>query len=378
MEDLKFLTEAYMGKSNIMLQCEDLLEIIITKARNSLRLNINKLPESKKLEELLCEQFGFRGLSLYWTDTSILGPAYTLSGLNFVQTLTKSEYDFLKDDYKKGFYDHQHAKYVVINLSAHMLNTYKDLTAEHIMAMILHEIGHNFSTSIFNIVKALTYFEVTALGIAISELVSSNVGKSIIHTVTAIPNELINRFPAVKGEWYKIRKLHHILLDVMAPINVVGAISNIAKVPFDLLFFARNVSQKMIELDSDNISGSYGYSKALAEALDIVVTHGLSGYSPDIKNPLISVLLDFSNVMSSLYMDVFGSHPSNIARLADQINKLEASLQRGQFEPNMEKELQTQINELKYLIENYDKEMKHENFHMSSVINKMYAKQFLK
>lgn len=378
MEDFKFLMEAYVGKTALLAQCEDLLDEMIDKSRKSLRLNMNKLPENKKIEELLCEQFGFRGISLYWTDTSILGPAYTICGLNFIQTLSKDEFSFLKDDYKQGFYDYQHEKFVVINISGHILNTYKDLTAEHIMAMILHEIGHNFSTSVFNIFKALMQFEITALGIAISELASTNPAKQLIHNVTAIPNEIINIFPAVKEVWFKIRKLHNMLLDILEPLNVFVALGNIAKIPLDILFFARNISQKMLEIDSDSIAGTYGYGKDLAEALDILTTHGRSGYKPDSKSPLISVLLDMSSLMSNIYSDIFGTHPSNIVRLGAQINKLEVSLKRGQFEPNLEKELQSQIDELKYLIENYDKEMKHDNFHMSAVVNKMYAKQFLK
>ena len=388
---LEYVNEAYIGKNQTLLQCEELLDEIIIKSRKSLKLNINKLSENKKFEQLICKQFGFKGFTLYWTEGLIFGIQgnihpkvpiaynpypYTLMGFNLVQTLRKEDLDFLRKNYEKGFYDYDHKKYCIINISSYMVNSHTELTGEHLMAMIMHEIGHNFSTSLFNYIKAAILLKEDAINTVISGLLSTNKTKGIAHNIMSLPNEIISMFPEVKQIWYVIQKIFNTISDFFTIINAPFIISKFATIPINLLFTVKSFSNKRLEVEADSFATSYGYGEKLVEALDILSTHGFSGYNPNIKDPLASILLSLSDVVNTIFADMFGDHPSNISRAGEQLLKLKRDLGLAQFDPKLENELEEQIESLEYIVNNYNKAMNHENFYISEMLNSMYSKMF--
>lgn len=140
----QIVQEAYYGKSNHLIKAEKCLEKICAKINGVdsehglVRMNIHESPENRELEECFEKQFGFRKMNLFWTNGSAPN-AYTVAGLMLEDSISVEG----QEECGEKYYDKNH-RYtcnvvVIMNIVRKL-----QLNARETMALILHEIGHNF------------------------------------------------------------------------------------------------------------------------------------------------------------------------------------------------------------------------------------------
>lgn len=382
MESL-YMTETYIGKSDNLIKCEELLDIMIKRQRSNLKSDMNKYPENKELENLLKKQFGFRDISVYWAESLIFTPvenslkynqyAYTICGLNFIQTLDNSVDNHLFDS-DKGFYNTRHNIFPIINVSTFLVNGFTTLRADHILAIILHEIGHNLSISPYNYVKGILLLYTDAIAFVLSEISSKPEIKGVLNQLINIPTKLIDYFPKLKELWYHIQKINGVFMDILSFLNIPNFMRYLKMMSIAPAMLVRSIASRELEHEADSFTSSYGYSIALVESLDILNANGKSGFGLNHSNILTNVIYDISNVMSTLTNDILGNHPSDMARTARTIQKINADLKSNDIPPKIRKELEEQLDSLLDIINNYNEYMNHPNYLLSELINNIYAK----
>ena len=141
--------EAYFGKTKNLLEAEKIIKSIVKKFKVPFdkigkrmidAAELNKSSENKKLQELFKKEFGFGEMYIHWDGSE------TVNAFSFSRGIIKLiDSDMPKLPVKQsdgGYYDSGHNYLCVVNLYSGLIDA--GLTAEEIMAIILHEIGHNF------------------------------------------------------------------------------------------------------------------------------------------------------------------------------------------------------------------------------------------
>lgn len=143
--------EAYFGKTKNLIQAER----VIAKIMNKLKLKkledypkrvvetaveINKSKENKELCRLLKEQFGFKEMIIHW-DGQWEVNAYSMAR-GIIKMVSEDMPRLPVKQKDGGYYDAGHNYLCCVNVYAGLID--EKLTPAEIMAVILHEIGHNF------------------------------------------------------------------------------------------------------------------------------------------------------------------------------------------------------------------------------------------
>lgn len=174
---LQPVEESYFGKSRTLVACEGVIKSIIKELKipNNDKLpqrvvdtpKLNKSDLNKKLQDLLQKQFGFGEMYVHW-DGSDVPNAYSF---------TKGIIKLIGTDMPKlpvkqadgGYYDEGHSYLCTVNVYAGLIDA--GLSAEEILAVMLHEIGHNFDCT--PMTTLLTFTDLLWIPINVFEAVTS-------------------------------------------------------------------------------------------------------------------------------------------------------------------------------------------------------------
>ena len=292
-EDLEFktdngyivLNEVYFGKQPELLEIEDLIDKLKLQYKKSDPIHNNrdyrtliKDPILKKIGDKLKTMFGFKDTMItVWREEYI--NAYTIS---FVANAKKGiVYDVNNNEFKVS----DLKKAVIISNSGFKFKTHifpinllvcftigallgDKLSSEELIAILLHEIGHNF-------------------------------------TKTVLP--------------------------------------------------LKKIDGRVDEKFADNFCAMYGYTKAFATAFEKMSIY----YGPiadTFKNvPVLSTIAGILTVTNKyLYRaTAIEEHPATITRVRNQLRQLEEDLKQEDLKPEIRKDIQQQIDEVKYILDHY-------------------------
>ena len=141
--------EAYFGKSKNLMEAERLIgqirkkmiaKTIAQKAKRTIdALAINKSKENLALQKVLEAEFGFGEMVIHWDGAPVANAFSADRGILLILT---DSFPKLPVNQNGRYYDSDHGYMCVVNLYAGLFD--EGLTDEEIMAVLLHEIGHNF------------------------------------------------------------------------------------------------------------------------------------------------------------------------------------------------------------------------------------------
>lgn len=189
--------EAYFGKSKYLLEGEEVLKKIIKRFKVPFEqrgkriidaVAVNKSSENKKLEELIKKQFGFGEVCIHWDGSNTVNAFSFSRGIIRLITTDMPKLPVKQSD--GGYYDEGHNYICAIGIYAGLID--EGLTAEELMATILHEIGHNFQcTPITNFatVTDLVVVPVNAY-FAIKNFIKTRDSKNEINEITTTLKDL--------------------------------------------------------------------------------------------------------------------------------------------------------------------------------------------
>jgi hypothetical protein len=271
--------EAYYGKTKILLEAEKCLNQIVLKVTRDPSTIVDKTPENIRLQALLKKQFGFKEVNILWNNTPGFMPnACTLIG---VESLALGNFSYQIDN-KNGYYDSKHINYCVVQISSSMI-TYSGVTGSELLAIILHEIGHNFDASIYNILKYVFFLikpvEVQSVDEETGLAVKTKVPASIYTVISKLVanSEVFKRFNVGVQRFYdfvleKLPSLNNFLAILNDYISNAGKILsriagvyNILSIPQIILMAPIShigyMAERKTEIFADSFATVYGYTE---------------------------------------------------------------------------------------------------------------------
>ena len=371
--------EAYFGKSDALINAEKILGALLPVIRENPLGDYTNHPLTRALSNTLKKQFGFKEIYIIWKRSSKASP---MLNTLFSSDLIVNGRTIIGIDKKKGYYDKEHSHVAYINLSSTAV-VQANLTAGEYLAIILHELGHNFDCSIFTMIQTIfnilsqTFFTIPIpnrddnsvelySGIDLMPFIrSTGPGKSLYKTIASVVEKLLDSFPIFK----KIANLGRNLGDWFYRIySVYGSPVRLLSLPnFILLSPSAHLTglfTKKGETFADSFAAAYGYSSELISALSkMQLSPYIKSDNGSVKDavmdlndhPVRKFFTDLSLAESELIsLLINGTHGTNMNRAKINLDMLKKDLQNGDFTPEVRASLQTEIDKLTKTIDEYN------------------------
>lgn len=390
----KPMNEVYLGGSAVT-GIQSVMDQIVQVLTDDPSTIIVRHPLTKKLEEEVQKAFGFKYVSIEWHAGFIGISSGTINPEKFKHRKNSS---FVQGSHGKGFYDTDHAMSVYIILDSTLI-TDIGITSREMVAMLLHEIGHNFDFSpmtlyagMFNIlnmiIDLLMEFSIAAsdkTGVGLVMFKSSIPYKVIAAAtiplsalpftkeatlkITAIRDYILDTLPPIQGLAHKtkntVKTVVTFIASMMSPWSALSSIFNrIRKVrtlfnitpmsifvtPFKYLL---SVMNKSSEIYADSFAATYGYGEELSNYMIKVDRYTVI---PNTKKTtqVFNIIYDFAYCYTQI-SDMVSSgskSPNTTKRIRRTIDKLERDLRTGNVDPNLKKDLELQLKNVK---DSYDR-----------------------
>lgn len=347
------INEAYIGKTKDILAMEKALHNIRADHMGDVYFANVDTSEFNRLAEKV---FGFKTFALQVFPSNVYN-AYTVPidvklDMNSLNTKKNSLCD------KKGFKYKKEAGYCCItSISSGLIFSY-DFSDAEIMAIILHEIGHNFASvvdkgiGVDQFTFKYTYVILQLVDIVMGDAASLNIPLNRLDEFKIKFEEILKKklpgamvivgvFRGLKGLASDVYRNIMALLSAVFPLNAYGAI--IKKITKFILKPTGYINEKI----ADNFATVYGYGPELTTALSkfekgsgVVVSDTIN------EIPLIGDLVALKNLPAEIIVSAFDEHPAFIERSQDQIRLLENELKKSSLDPKMKKVIEAQIKDI--------------------------------
>lgn len=379
-----FIKEAYFGKSKELLACEAQLHKFRTPyfRKSVLRsMSINSDPELLKFSQMLGDFFGFGILSINVTMTNQIN-AFTIpigTRIKNIVTagrgikLTTSGYKFKKElDYC-----------CVIGIYSGLILNSK-FTDGEVMAILLHEIGHNYfqelsdtnlilnnTCAIFELVFTILidlFDNPVNIGVDImnkSDILQSLITKINRYITISFPflRTIITFFESIIFESTKfIYDTVNGVAYILAPEAMI--VEEFIKFGVHLAFSPISYAKYVSEKGADNFASMYGYGPDLFSVTQKLETPKSYQTQKDIYlnlSPLIYYYVESIKCMCALISGQLEEHPTTVARCQDQIDMLEDTLKRGDYDPRLKKRLKEDLETCKSKMVKYKRQIEYQN-----------------
>ena len=338
--------EKYFGKQDSLLRCEEYIKEImdeVNKNPNNL-IDCNKLQANKKLENELCNIFGFRKTYIVWKALNIPN-AYTITNShvhfsNIARAITI--------DKKKGYYDPTHQDVLFVCVYNGLI-TRNNLTPSELLAVILHEIGHNFDYSIYNTIQyVLHWFAYTVMDHELNQNLKTLIAnEELKHNEVLVKNS--DRMKDFENYLKANEKLRVYSKATKSPfLWVKDALLSPIKMIVTPINQIRGIFDKRKEHFADSFASAYGYSTELAIALEKLGNYPESLIKADNFTKLLYDLGEANYEMARALTEIHGTEQERVKML---IKKLENDLNTGDYPQDCKNDIMKEIEELKKIYE---------------------------
>lgn len=368
-----FLQEVYIGKNPKLLEAEKCISNIRKSSKfkigKSYDFTVGNSKDIDKFNRLMEDVFGFGVFELDLIPRAIQN-AYTLPLCYAIDVAPQFRIRANSIVDSSGIRYKGEANYVCCMAMYQGLFFDERFTDEEIMAIILHEIGHNFETVISN--KCFYLSDASIMALYLLQLILSPVGYiNVIATMVGSSN--IFKYLDVKVTEY-IKDNMPILSTMISVVNSFFGLLDDAKLNvFYVLNLAaiygsipRKVIYKLMmrvimpvnnwsEQAADIFSTTYGYGPALSSALIKMETGDLGVLTIKAlkSNKVTSNLYDIYMLPVDIIVGAFDEHPDTIIRAKDQLNYLRKDLDSGTLSPAMQSRISKDIKEIESTLDQY-------------------------
>lgn len=367
----KYVVEAYQGKTALLKEAEQIMEQLAKLIKKNPTMDTTNHELNKKLCKVLNKQFGFKKTIIVWDRKAEYAVnAFTPFGVDVIikgATLIENKRD-------KGYYDKTHTHVCYVQASQTMIKNF-DFTGEEMLAILLHEIGHNFDNSPYMIISTIAALlktitqvvqkvpdhegkehKILNIPLLTQYFMLTNPGKRTIGTLHSMWEKFLDKVPALKvlGQgfnWLSTQINKGIEL-ITAPIGILAA-------PVALIFSpisqTATVMTRMGEQFADSFAAMYGYAMPLNSGLNKLSDRMGMVKTASLKNPLTKLMTDMALTNRYIVQMCGGDHGAADARLVSNIQYLEREIKQGDFPNEVKKEMMFQVKEMKKFYETYKK-----------------------
>lgn len=359
------INEVYFGKTPELQKIENQLGKFRSKYMEQY-INCphcNNDPDLIKFNRMMEDQFGFGCFCLHILNRTKIN-AFTVS-IDKVFDNYSYQKNLIAD--KKTFKYNKKAGYSCMLWMYTGMIFNPDFSTEEVMALIMHEVGHNFNVAINGFTGVLSRLyciaEVLQLvysvcssientmivgGVSITALLATNSkfreaysridrfcreNNLVIADIFNYVEYTITLFLEAKGTINNILDL--VTLGLFALIKEVPKqVKKSVIDPFTWIFLPEKLNN---EKTADNFATMYGYGPALSTALNKMngsVSAIDNGFD---KIPILSNIYSINNSITTLILMSYDEHPDNISRIQDQLNMLKREAAKEDLDPKMRK-----------------------------------------
>lgn len=358
LEEANVLNEVYFGDQVISHIQNQLSKFRAKWIGKSFDPKINVDPELIKFNRLIEDQFGYGTFCMNIDPNNDIN-AYMLNvGVfaerNYIDTYSKNLKVYKGN---KGFYYDKKAGVAAICVMLYGILAEPEITDREVLAVILHEIGHSFTSALLGSTGCISSSNFL-MGIIdkIGNLIKDNLSTSRNLDDSKIEKDVdSSNIPVIVsalGQMTNMMKNN--------PINTfISSVSNTLKKRMN-----KNTKASMYgytdEKMADTFSSMYGYSADLNTVLEKMhklyvkfYTYGKNFKKPGAIGLFLKVTSLKFNGWLAFVLNAKDEHPDGLTRIKVQIDFLERELRKNVIDPKMRAAIQNQINEQKKLIDDY-------------------------
>lgn len=335
--------------------------------------------DTSEFNRLAEKVFGFKTYALDIFPSNIYN-AYTLPIDMKLDTKMNIKKTSICD--KSGFKYKKEAGYCCITCISSGLIFSDNFTDGEILAIILHEIGHNFASVVDRGIE-INMFTLKYVNL-VCQLINYANGR--FHTLPAYFNAFDEFIVKLEDD---IRKKLPALATILTIWNGISAIAsdiviNIFALMGDILGYniVRNLAAKIEnilfkptaytnEKIADNFATIYGYGPEISTALNkFEVKRGIITTDTLNEIPVIGDIIALKNLPAEIIISAFDEHPDTLERCMDQVRLLERELKKSNLDPKMKKVISDNIDELKKAQDDYSNNYK--DRHNATIYKRMW------
>lgn len=378
-EAVSIVNEAYIGKTPVLEEIEDLISQIRGKINRY--KDFDRMKEVQALNRLFEKQFGMDVFALHMIPENVMNAYTCVIARNFDVYRRKNFSDYLVADRKDGFRFRSDNNFCIIANVYYGLFTNPDLTDGEILAIILHEIGHNFADFLDdNIRLANQYIMDSWMATNIAQIIIDAIQLNIIGVIGDISNviqglTMMNNFkknkmekinqkgkertisPTLKGLSGKTSDFFGTCANILYKYNIITlgfkGIGKLFRKPFEnfLKKSAKQSVDRRNEIIADKFATVYGYGPELTTGLQKMSSYKSKDYTIIDKLPFGK---KFNEAWDKLYLDIneFDCHPHDIQRANECIKTLKDELEQEDMDPKLKSVIYSQIDAIDSNINN--------------------------
>lgn len=334
--------EYYAGRSKELIKCEGYLNNIVAKIGYGEKdFDLSKTPISrndpdhKALERELAKFFKVKEVRIYWEGGQV--NAYTLCNSKLSAMNASNALKNGKDSN-------------ISILTFMYWNTISTcgLTGAEVLAVLLHEIGHNFywcPLSLFNEIF------ITIMNLGLPVLIKM-FAKGIYTIKGEVKDWIRVNLPAVQNIADMVSRVNVEFGLMSKPFNILKKVGDLILNPSKIIYTIANADLTKYggEKGADSFAAKYGYGPELSSALRKMkgAQNSLYGAAISGTGAIGNVLADITELQIDITnMILLEPHPNNNQRAAAMLNKLEKDLQKGDYSPEAKKELEAEVKRMR-------------------------------
>lgn len=322
---------------------------------------VNTSKEARELEELFCKAFGFECCQ-FTVDMSSLHNACTLpiSIADFGKT------DRLVQSSASGLKFKKEAKaYVFITVTKGLFFS-SEYTDGEVMAIIMHEVGHNFQHVLSP--SSRTIRNVNNVLLWVFNPISMTMYGPLRDKYSHIIGKIREDSPGMVNAWYTMKSIvgtitgvGYTILRIMSNFSMLmNPLASFAQLPEALL---RNMIGSLVsflplkykdESISDAFSSAYGYGPELSTAFEKMKRNSNGMVADQIyRDSIVGAYFDLCLIPNKIIADIVDPHPNTVARIYSQYELLEKELMNGSLNPRMKAQIKDDMKSIKQTLEAY-------------------------
>lgn len=397
--NIDILKEVYFGETDEVVKLQSILSKFRARCfkENEFKKKENTYEEIEKFNRAVESMFGFSSFALHVTMDTYIN-AFTMPICSKLDVLgTKKNFA----PTKKGLKYDKDAGYSCMVFITYELLMSQRFTDREILAIILHEIGHNFSevinktgTIFSNINKALMCvytIQDIVIGLLNDEPgyivgATTNVAlslNSVQKLVIKVKRIIKEKFPTHVIVNDTINRVSNVVLSymnsfiqgfmlgklILEPIRYLKLLFSIV-IQYNPLNLLRSGFGYNEEKSSDTLPTLYGYGPDIASSLKKL---DYPDYNEKKMIPLFSHFKGLMDLPIIILSSGMVYHPNTITRISEQVKYLEKELE-GNVDSKIKKEIKGQIVSMNKIIdEGILKSAREKNIKDPDLINKLYV-----
>lgn len=353
-EEPEVFNEEYIGRLPEFIKVAELFDRMIEKAKaDPKNMNPNAWKENEQICTILAKVFGLKRVWFYWVPHDMRN-AYTVTVHSFL-VLGDSK-DLVEYRHGKGFYDTSHRSVFTLYGYCGLLLEEAGMTGSELLAIFLHELGHNFDYSPYHHVSMITEAMIKSGGSTIDQ---NNAVKMDYYNYTVDEYDPLYNGKRGREKREKQREAYQKAIEKYLNSkllrNFCGALKNMIFLPVWALVSIptqlMGMADKKGEQFADSFATAYGYGPELVSGLMKLGKYD----NVKITNAGKATVFfrDLNNCLNEIINGLMECHGTEQERCKDCILKLRKDLAASDYPKGMKEDLEAEINRLEGMYQEY-------------------------